>query len=559
MSFLGPLLSGLGKVGKFVGSGIKTGVKDIFHPDATEFGDAGIGVDGGALAKTPPFVPTEAGIDPGGITPKPLLSLPKPPGDSGSMLGDILGRSSGSPYVPGINATAIAPPKTPTEDALPGLGITPKSPIDLNLPPPATAASAPATYDTAVAGSKYDWGGDPVKSAEYDARYGKGRREQGLSEEEQNHPGAKARLLQALKSSLTGAAEGYKTGGLGGAIGGAMAGAAGGAINPAEGRGFDFKILEEPKLLADEARGNQRLKEQIGQEAAQAQVQHTQAATDNIQQDNKRADKAEQRAEEEWGVNKQIKEHTLKQHQQQDQINNQIQQLELEMMKETNPLKVEMMKEQILHLKAQSDLYSAQAAQKRTEASQPKELSAADERNLREMSEALAQQAYTPDESSKAIQSYTQQAYKNRGITDADLAKARDATDPLGAKQAQARIDDARASAEREGTAMHQAERSRLSTVIQQELRERQGQMPTPGTPVTERQLEVYRQRRGLRSLDEAKRVATVLGYRVVPDQQSEQSPGMTFRGAMKGQAGGTDYSQQQKDAMVEESLKKKK
>jgi hypothetical protein len=401
---------------------------------------------------------------------------------------------------------------------------------------------------------RFGWGGDPLKSAEYDAKYGKLRREQGLSENQIDHPGGKQRLIQAIMSGLSGAAmAGQRSGGdIGAMLGGLGAGAVGGAINPAAGRGLQFDVMEKPKLLADEQRGNQRLREQIAQEAAQNQIEQQRVGIENMQQDNARADRADTRAGEEWDMTKAIKGYELKQAQQRDQVDNQLRQLELDYAKEANPMRKELLKAQIENLKAQ-------AYQRVATANQPTELSAADERNLKEMSDMLSQQAYTPAESSQAIQSYVQQAYKSRGISDSDFAKARDVSDPLGAKQAQERIQAAQSAAEQEGRAMHEAERGRLATVLQQELRERQGQMPTPGTKITERQLEIYRQRRGLRSLDEAKRVATALGYQVVAEAPaSGRSNALSFRNAIKGTAP-SNISSTDADALVAEALKGKK
>jgi len=201
------------------------------------------------------IVPTEAGIDPGGITPRseplsapatrPRLAAPEslfhPP--------MALPPESTPPYVGPYKPERMV---EPTADPMADTKITPRP--TLSLPSPGMSESEQINSD--IAADKFGWGGDPLRSAEYDAKFGKMRREQGLSEDQIKRPTGKQRLMEAILSGITAAASaGQRSGGdIGQMIGAFGAGSAAGAINPAEGRGFRFNVTEKPQLLADEQR-----------------------------------------------------------------------------------------------------------------------------------------------------------------------------------------------------------------------------------------------------------------------------------------------------------------
>lgn len=95
----------------------------------------------------------------------------------------------------------------------------------------------------------------------------------------------KRSVWDVLKTAGVGALQGMASGGgLGGAIGGALAGGIGGAISPEAGRGYQFDVLQRPRMEADIQRamaydkfGREQLRGQAELEQTRAQTAKTRA------------------------------------------------------------------------------------------------------------------------------------------------------------------------------------------------------------------------------------------------------------------------------------------
>ncbi|HKQ76733.1 MAG TPA: hypothetical protein VJ810_23765 [Blastocatellia bacterium] len=161
-----------------------------------------------------------------------------------------------NPDGPLPNAPANLPRVAPTFD--PALALEMKPPASMN-PQPET----PPHWFKSVPGRSV--GGAPLSSAEE----GDFLQERGMIRPRNNFS-MKERVIEALKSGVTGAFQGLaQTGDLGGALGGFTAGAGFGAVDPRVGARMRFATSVEPQLMTQKRREQEQMQAQAALEAKQ--------------------------------------------------------------------------------------------------------------------------------------------------------------------------------------------------------------------------------------------------------------------------------------------------
>lgn len=188
------------------------------------------------------------------------------------------------------------PNVVPQELPVPNLDLNPRPQLQIPQAPAAgfdttnpddrpqfdmTPAAAGPGIDTGrfVAENKYDWGGDPIKSAEYDAAANGNALRKGLTPEQIKHPGAGSRAKQAIMTGFASMNGGRDIGEMIGRFGG---GAVIGAANPEEGRRMEFNAVERPRMEMDRKNQLEQENQRRLGNIQEAQAGHINAQTEDI-------------------------------------------------------------------------------------------------------------------------------------------------------------------------------------------------------------------------------------------------------------------------------------
>lgn len=294
--FLGQLASGIGKGAKFLGGGIKSGVKKLGELGQMEGGDAGA-ASGGIFPQLKRPVPMTPGINPN-------APMPDLQGGKGGMFAkgiDLINRQQPQPNaMPELRRPSSIPttgnPLTDIEaiersqrqlspsnmigdmerlssqvnannrEGRQGLLQMPEAQTQLIPERPLPTVRVPDFLGTPGA-TKED---TPLNRREYEyqTQYMKDGK-------------IPRRWQDIAMNALQGAAQGFQlSGNLGGALGGAIAGGAGSAISPLHARAFRFNAEQRPRLMADQAE-NERMQDRgFEQQKRNATLGNIQADTD---------------------------------------------------------------------------------------------------------------------------------------------------------------------------------------------------------------------------------------------------------------------------------------
>lgn len=359
---------------------------------------------------------------------------------------------------------------------------------------------------------KYGWGYDPIKSAEYDAVEGKDIRA-GKTREQIDHPGKMARLKSSLFGLMNGAAAGARANPndpIGGAIGGGGAGAIGAGISPKEGNRLAFKTWEEPGMLADEARYNQKQDRDLAVRGAEAKIGEAEANTANTRAQT-------DRTQQQTGFDK--NEESRKQRT--ADLQAEAEKLQNEITQETKPeaiaaikKKLELVNAQIAETQALGSYYMKMGnyyAQPGSSTRTPQE-----EKQIDEQAKQAAGNLYSPDEQQKEIYDHYYNGLKQGGISDQTLQafqSGRNISD--GDKE---RINKIGAISQKQAQDLVEQKQARLAATIGQLIRAGE----KPGRTVTNDQFLTWAQANRFdptNNYDEARRVASkVLGWKIADD-----------------------------------------
>ena len=275
--FLGTLASGIGKVAKFLGGGIKSGIGKLGELGQMEGGDAGA-ASGGIFPhpkvlnpKLPrPSVPMTPGFNPS-------APMPDLQGGKGGMFAkgfDLINRQQPQPNAPptlprpspilttGNPLTDIEAierfQKQPSSSDVIGDMERLSSQVNANnregrqglLPMPETQTQL--IPERAVPTVRVpDFLGTPGATKEDTPM---NRREYEYQTQYMKDGRIPRRWQDIAMNALHGAAQGFQAGGgLGGALGGAIAGGAGSAISPLHARAFRFNAEQRPRLMEQQA------------------------------------------------------------------------------------------------------------------------------------------------------------------------------------------------------------------------------------------------------------------------------------------------------------------